>query len=400
MMLAVDTASAQSPAPDRLAATPITRSEAIAGALARSPLIGIAAADQSLAEANVGVARQWENPLLGASISKSAPQQHYTLDLALDPWWQRSPRVAAAEAARDVARVRFLYATRSIAFDVDTAYTRAQLSGARSRLSARTARDADSLLVLARVRRDAGDASELDVELAAVFAGQAHNVASSDSVGARYALLTVQTLMGRASDAAEISVVDSLMIETSTGMSATSETPLLLDVASRDVRAAELRVAAERGRRFGAPSLSLGIETVNPGGPGGALGLAGISLPIPVFNRNGGAILAARADLARAQAQLSYTRLVTGAALVAARRDADAARARAQRSAQLVASADRIATLSLLAYREGASTLLVVLEAQRTARETLAQYFDDVAAARIATSFFRLLSTSASETRP
>jgi cobalt-zinc-cadmium efflux system outer membrane protein len=375
-----------------------TRSAAVASALSRSPLVGIATSDKATADAAVGLARQWENPTLGASVSKSGPQQHYSLDVPFDPWWQRSPRIGAATAAQQAAALRYRFAMRSIAFDTDTAYTRAQLARARSTLSARTARDADSLLVLARVRRDAGDASELDVELANVFAGQAGNIASNDSVATRIAALTLQTLMGLASDSVDVVVADSLALETPAFSTASSS--LLLDAATQDVRAASLRVDAERRRRFGAPTLSVGVEAIDPGGQRGALATAGISLPLPLFNRNQSAVALTSAELQRSQAQLSFVRLTTTAAVLAAQRDAESARARAIRSAQLVASADRIATLSLLAYREGASTLLVVLEAQRTARDILGQYFDDVALARNAASLVDLLLSPSSDIRP
>jgi outer membrane protein TolC len=49
--------------------------------------------------------------------------------------------------------------------------------------------------------------------------------------------------------------------------------------------------------------------------------------------------------------------------------------------------------MALTAYREGASTLASVLEAQRTARDVLGQYIDDLAAAWIATAELRALAT-------
>lgn len=378
---------------------PVTRAQAVARAVSKNPLVALAASDRASADAAVGLARQWENPVLGASVSKSAPQQHYALDLPLDPWWQRAPRIGAANAALSASRLRYTLAARSIAFDTDTAYTRAQLARARSVLSARTARDADSLVILARLRRDAGDASELDVELARVFAGQSRNVASNDSVATRFASLALTTLMALAPDSAEAIAIDSLTLDAAPLVS-TAASSLILDAASLDVRAAGLRVDAERQRRFGAPSLSVGFESVDPGGQRGALATAGISLPLPLFNRNQANIASANADLDRNRAQLTLTRLTTTAAIQAAQRDATSARARAERSAQLVTSADRIANLSLLAYREGASTLLVVLEAQRTARDILSQYFEDVAIARNAASLLDLLLSPSPDARP
>jgi outer membrane protein TolC len=48
--------------------------------------------------------------------------------------------------------------------------------------------------------------------------------------------------------------------------------------------------------------------------------------------------------------------------------------------------------MALTAYREGASSLPNVLEAHRTARDVLAQYIDDLAAAWIATAELRVFS--------
>ncbi len=387
-----------------LTRTALTRSAAITSALRNSPQAALAAADTASAFANIVLAHQWDNPTLNASVSMSVPTQHYSLDIPLDAPWIRTPRIAAADAARSAAQLRFAFATRAVTLDADTAYTQAQLSTARARLSQRTSRDADSLLVLARIRREAGDASELDVELATVFAGQAQNTAGADSITAQSALLRLQTLIGLSADSAAISVVDSLMLDATdvarvTSLPNGSGTSLLLGAASNDVTAATSRVLSERRKRLGAPSLSMGFEAGDPDNPG-PRATAGISIPLPLFNRNRAALMSAQADLARAESQRRLTLLSTSAAVVAARRDVDAARLRATRSARLVASADRISALSLLAYREGASTLLLVLDAQRTARETLAQYFDDVAASRIANSVLRLLTTPAPEFKP
>ena len=57
---------------------------------------------------------------------------------------------------------------------------------------------------------------------------------------------------------------------------------------------------------------------------------------------------------------------------------------------RLVASAGRVAALSLTAYREGAAPLATAIEAQRNSREILAQYIDDLAAAWIATAALRV----------
>src|SRR5207302_9267169 len=96
-------------------------------------------------------------------------------------------------------------------FDADTTYTRALAALAHARLSRRTARDADSLLTMARLRREVGDVSELDVRLAEVNAGQLENVAVDDSLAALDALLAVPFVMGRPADVPTITLSDSLV---------------------------------------------------------------------------------------------------------------------------------------------------------------------------------------------
>src|SRR5437870_2130859 len=85
---------------------------------------------------------------------------------------------------------------------------------------------------------------------------------------------------------------------------------------------------------------------------------------------------------------------VAAAALARAQREFAVAMARVQRDRRLLASADRVAAMSLQAYAEGAVALPNVLEAQRNAREALGRYVDDVAAASNAAAAVRLLTAS------
>ena len=378
---------------------PVTRADAIAAAMDSAPRLRLARADSSSARAALAVAKQLENPTIGALYSKSAPQAHFTLDVPLDLPGLRRLRIGAAEAGLGAASHRYVFAREAIAFAVDTAYTMALAATRRAQLSHRSARDADSLLVLAQFRRDAGDASTLDVEIAQLFAGQAANLSASDSVAAIAAVLTVQAAMGLPATTPSIVLTDSLMLDAPRPMLPTSgpgatARGVLLTASEEDLRAADLLLQFERRRLLAPPVLSLGVETGNPGGPGGALPLIGLSLPLPLFHRNAATTDAARVAVDRARAHLALDRIELAAALAQAQREAVNAYVRADRSARLVSSADRVAALSLLAYREGASTLVSVLESQRSARETLSQYLIDVALARNAAALVRLLTLS------
>ena len=118
----------------------------------------------------------------------------------------------------------------------------------------------------------------------------------------------------------------------------------------------------------------------------------GISLPIPLFNWNGGAVQAAAVGRDRARVEAEVARRESDAAIAAARRDLVAALRRVERDRVLLASARRVAEMSLLAYAEGAAGLSAVLEAQRTAREAQANTVADLAAANFAEAGLRLVT--------
>ena len=312
-------------------------------------------------------------------------------DLPLDLPWLRAARIGAAAAARDAARYGFAFERAAIRFDVDTTYTRALAALARARLSRRNAGDADSLLKMAELRREVGDVSDLDVRLAAVSAGQLENAAADDSLAAVEALLAVQLAMGLPAQEATITLADSLAPPTDSAPPAIGE-PLPLAAATASLRSAERSLSLAHRSVFAAPSLQVGVEHGDPTGPGGALPTVGLSLPLPLFNWNGGEVAQATAVRDRAQANLDLVRRETAAELARARRALGLATARLDRDRRLLASADRVAAMSLQAYAEGAVALPNVLEAQRNAREALGRYIDDVAAASNAAAAVRLLT--------
>jgi len=377
---------------------PVSRADAVAAALARGARVAVGRADTTAALGGVRAARAFPNPTFSGSYTKDPPNYHALADLPLDMPWLRSPRIGAAEAARDAARYQFAFERAAIRFDVDTTYTRSLATALHARLSRRTAEDADSLLKIAELRRDVGDVSELDVRLAAVNAGQLANTALDDSLAALSMLLSLQLQMGLTGDAPVITLRDSLVPPPDSIAPANPGDLLPVAAAAASLRSAERTVTFTRASRF-APSIEVGFDKVDPSSPtpDQLLPVIGFSLPVPLFNWSRGDITRATAERDRARAELDLTRRETAAALARARRELAAARDRLRRSAALVASADRVAAMSLQAYGEGAVALANVLEAHRNAREILARYIDDLAAADAAARTLRWLTTGADE---
>lgn len=373
----------------------ITRAQAIESALARGGRLAIAAADTSVARAGLFSARLLQDPAFAASYSKSAPKLHFSLELPIDLPGVRSARIGSASAAVRASEYRYQFERAAAALDADTTYTRALAVAAHALLSRRNALVADTLLQMTIVRRDAGDASDLEVELARVNAGQERNLATADSVDLTSALIDLQAAMGVITPEPTIVPADTLTFPDSATY-ASSGTPLQIAAGLQSIVSAERNVQAQHRSIFGSPALMGGFETRDPGGTGNEiLPTFGVTIPIPLLNRNRGGIAQAKAELNRARAELTVTRLEYAATLLRMERQRGTAYSRASRDRVLLASANRVAQMSITAYREGAFSLSNVFEAQRSARDVLRQYVDDLADAWIADAALRVLTLTA-----
>jgi len=388
------TGSAQTVSMRSLSGNALTRADAIRLARDAGTWRGVARADTSAAAAHLVTAGAWANPTVSASYTKSTPQYHMTLDLPVDYPWVRGTRIRSARSALQASRFRYAAEAVRAELNADTLYTRALAAREHVRLSAHDAAAADSLRRMTVARRDAGDASDLDVELATINAGQQANTAAADSLAYTLAIIDLQTAIGGASSTADIEPTDSLVIDPDADAPAdTTPTSLLVRAAEASFESARLAATAEHHNLFGAPSITAGFEAHDPSGAErGLLPTVGIAFPLPLFNRNRGPEGEAIAERERARAELLQAQIEQRADVDRASRARTNALAKVTRDRQLVASATRVSALSLRAYQEGESSLSAVLEAQRSAREILAQYVDDVATAAIAVSARRALT--------
>ena len=371
--------------------TPVTRAQALEMALERGARLGVARADTAAAAAQVVAARVRPNPSFTASYSKSVPTYHYSFDIPFDFPTLRQMRIRAAQTGLEAANLRYTLARAMIALDADTTYTRAVAARERLALSRRTAQGADSLRRMVERRRDAGDASDMDVELARVTAGQAANTAAADSLELVSTLLDLQGVLGMRSETLDVIATDSLVAPPE----AIAARPVTLGeaAASLSLESATLSARLQRRSIWTTPSLSLGFEHGDPDQPG-ILPTFGLGIALPLFDRNRGGIAQAEAERARAAAELTLAQVEARNQVAHATRERALAVARVERDQQVTASANRVAAMSLTAYREGASSLSNVIEAFRTSREVLAQYITDLAAAWIATAELRALGAA------
>jgi outer membrane protein, heavy metal efflux system len=385
------------PARIALAQTALTRADAARTALERGPRLGVARADVAVANAALIAARVYPNPSFSATYSKAVPTYHYTLDVPLELPMIRGSRIQAAQTGVRAAEIRYQLGRLLIEIEADTLYTRAIAARERLRLSRRNALDADSLLHMVERRRDAGDASDMDAELARVNAGERANIAAADSLTMVSAFLDLQAALGMTDSSIQVTLVDSLTMPPA----ATTPAPRPLQevAAGASLEAAALNARLQHRSVWSQVSIALGFEYGDPA-QRGILPTFGVGIGLPFFDRNRGPIALAEAERNRAQADLTLAQIETRNALAHAQRARANAVARAERDVAIIASANRVASMSLMAYREGALALGNVLEAQATARDLLAQYIDDLAAAWVATAELRVFSATPTPPQP
>jgi cobalt-zinc-cadmium efflux system outer membrane protein len=369
----------------------VTRADVVGAALRRGSRIQFVRTDSAAAEAQRVTARARPNPAITGTMTTSYPQQHLALDLPFEWPGLRGARIGAADSTAAASRARLTFERAAVQFEAETVYTRALVAESHARLTQRAAQDADSLRTLARLRREAGDASDLDVELAGVNAGQLANLAADDSMSLVSAILEVQRVMGLRSDTITIALADSLGPPADSASVPAARMTLPVLAAAASLGAAQQALRLERRSVFGAPSLQLGLENYDPNQPG-LLPTIGLSLSLPLLDRRRGPIALASAGVDRAEAELALAQRESDAGIARARREREAALARVRRDELLVTGALRVSQLALVAYREGAAALPSVLEAARNAREALSRYLDDVAAALTADAALRWLS--------
>lgn len=375
---------------------PVTMEEAVARALATGPRVALARADSAAARAGVVTARAFPNPALALDYSKDPPRRHVLLEQPLELPWVRSARISAARRTAEAAAYTLGAERAAVRYLVQAAYAKAAAAQEVRRLSERNARDGEELLRITRARQRAGDASELDVALARVTAGQLETTALADSADALLAVLDLQALIGLSTDRVEVTLADSLAALPTAPPPVPAPRPLRVAAAERTLSSRRSQEMFVRRNRVPVPSVRAGIDQGDRGGDNGPLPTFGISLSLPIFDRVRGSVAEARALSVRAEAELALAERESAAARAAAARQRAVARERVARDRAIAQDAERVTEMSLTAYREGAAPLVNVLEAQRNARDALRQYVMDLAASRTAEAAY-LLAVSAGD---
>ncbi|ADG10966.1 TolC family protein [Caulobacter segnis] len=337
---------------------------------ASAPRLSVGEAETHAAEGRAHQARAWPNPVLDLQVENVGGDGPYrdfqsaetTLSLGqtLELGGKRGARVAAALAELDTARSRASQNRVTFARDLFVAYATAEAAGERLVLAKDGVELAQADARAARLLVDNGKEAELRVlqAQAAVSAAQAEQ--SRAEAEADAALARLSALIG--GEQTYAAVTPGVLDRAWTVSAATAQPPAVA-VAQAEQIATARKLDLERRRAAPDVTISFGIRRL--AGDDATAAVAGVSLPLPLFDRNRGAVKAAQAEADAARARL----LIAQADATADRRGAEGEARAAERSAAAAregeAAAREAYRLAKLGYEAGKLPLLELLSTRR-----------------------------------
>lgn len=350
---------------------PLTLAEALERARGASPAIGIANAQVDAARGRQRQAGAGLNPelsydvenfggegnLRGMDSSESTLGVSQTIELG----GKRSARREAAGKQADAVVIRARIARADLDLAVRERF--AEVAAAEERVEVATARRdrATRLSGVAQTLVDAGREPPLRVLRAQAAAAEADaelNIATAQLSTARRALAALWGGGQEPLDATGPWELQQSGDQTNTPPDQTLDYQL----AYAEHEAAEAVVRLERANRSVDVTVNAGVRRFESTGEQAFV--AGVRVPIPIQNRNGGAIAAARADDRAAELQLSVAMTDAIRKLNDARAAFQAADARATAlENQAIRQAEEALSLAQIGYEAGRFQLIDVLDA-------------------------------------
>jgi cobalt-zinc-cadmium efflux system outer membrane protein len=350
-------------------AAPIDLPAAIRLALTQ-PQLRAAAHEAAASDAAVDQAGRLPNPELQylregqqAGTRTTTVQVNQPIELG----GKRQARVALAQGAADLAHTELRARRRELRADLIAGFYEVLVAERRRELAAALSELARKSVEVARKRVTAGKVSPIDetrARLASVDAAAELNQAAATLVIARTRL---GALIGRPADAFVLAgqadqLPDPVPLA---ALQAGARDASAIQRARKQLAVQDAQTQVERAARI--PDLTVSVGTQRDDEAGRRQAVVGLSVPLPLFNRNEDALRAALRRTDRAREELAAAEVESAAALAAAHARFDAARNEATLMGQdVVPQALSAYELTLKGFEYGKFPILDVLDAQRT----------------------------------
>jgi cobalt-zinc-cadmium efflux system outer membrane protein len=357
---------------------PLTYRAALDLATQRNLSLAAAQRQRAIRDAQVKTAGQIENPNFLMEVSRDIPHEVVSVDFPLGFGAKRARRVELAKEELTLADLDVRIETRILRRNLRQGFYGLLAADNRVRLAEEVLAVSERGKQAAQARFEEGAAPKLDMMQADLWLARARaelDLALSARATAQADLNAVLnqppaqalTLAGQLSDVPALPGFEAAM-----SLAATSNVDLL--AAERDLAIEQRRIALLRAERIPTPAVTLGAVINAPGEfKVGAFG--GLSVAVPLFSRNQGEIAQSLAVSEEIRARHEAVRRTVENNMFGAVARLDAGRKQAETYGRtLFPTAKAILDLAEESYRLGRSSVLAVLEAQRTFRDVSREY--------------------------
>ena len=354
------------------------------------------------AEGSRTTGRAFGNPIIGYQVDQTPfpgggpipgleREAMTTAILPLEFLYQRGPRVRRATAEVRATEAEGNAVRQRIGLDAAGAYYRAGLAQVQAATTHDLVDWLDTLVAYNRSRVEEGVAAEADLIRSQLERDRVASEASMQDAELAHARAAIGAYLSdtRGTELLPVVAIDDAPLSLPPSASPSpSATPALSIDRRPEVRAARERLASSNAAVSGERSMivrQLGATIGTMQTAGTTSMIAGISMPLPLFDQNRGEVqrasaerdaaafeLAAQERTAIADLRGAYeaARILTDRATLLARRDSTSFLARAEESRRI----------ALGAYREGAVPLFQVIDAARSWADARMTYYKTMAA--------------------
>ncbi len=397
LLLSPLVASAQSGTPTRPPLTHLTLEQAQDLAAARSFELSAARHEVDASDGGLRQAGALRNPELSATVedARSATRTTTTtLGFPLELGGKRAARVNAAERARDLASAQLVEARAKVRAGVISAYFSTVVAQERVKLAVDSSNLAARAADVVGKRVASGKTSPVEATRARVDLANAQLEVGEAQAELQAARQTLAALWGDS-----VPGFGDVVGDTSATPTRASEVELLEQVdASPALLASRLEIGRRQAlieveRSNAVPDMVLTVGARRDNELGLTQAVVGVSIPLPLFDRNQGAVHEAsrRADKAHDDYDAARVRLVVDVRMAATRLATAQASIRTLRETVLPA-AQQAYDASTTGFEAGKFGLLDVIDSQRSLLQARARYLNTLSSAwQAATAIDRLL---------
>lgn len=362
-------------------APPLTLEDALAVAELNHPLLRSARADTDAASGALMQAGARPNPelsLLQEGLSGRERTSTALLNQTIELGGKRTARLDAAASRREASLAELDARTAALQADVISAFYGLLAAQRQLQVAEEAAQVAERSATIARKRVQAGKVPPVEATKAQVAVSAAHIEASGArrQVAIAHERLATATGGGLPPERIARGDLDAVpTLEPLPQLLQRAESGPALRVAHAQTSRAQAAIAVEQSRRIPDLTISAGVKRITTSGAPINQAVIGVSIPLPLFDTNRGALLEATHLASKASADEANARARARLDLAQAYADYETAAydANRLRTEVLPAARDALDATSR-GYELGKFALLDVLDTQRTLFQGRSQY--------------------------